>query len=127
MFSSCNNTKKAAEVASNEIPSGRYEIRSAQGAPVYKLVFEVVASENKISGKTSCNTYSGNFTITNNEIKIGPLATTKMYCEEDVMEEEHRLFEAFNNAKTFVFDNNMFILSSETGIELRAFRMAESN
>jgi len=125
VFSSCNETKKVADIATDEIPSGRYEMMSVQGAPVYKLEFEIDASENKISGKTNCNTYGGNYTITNNEIKIGPLAVTKMYCEENNMEEERRIFEAFENAKTFVYDNNMFILSSEKEIILRAFRIIE--
>lgn len=125
VFISCNQTKKVAEVTSSEIPSGKYEIMNIQGAPVYKLVFEIDASENKISGKTNCNTYGGNYTIINNQIKIGPLMATKMYCEENVMKVEHSLFEAFNNAKTFVYDNNMFILSSETGVVLRAYKMVE--
>jgi len=127
LITSCNNTKKVAEVTTGEIPSGRYEIMSVQGAPVYKLEFEIDASENRISGKTNCNTYGGSFFITGNEIKIGPLVSTKMYCEENNMEEERRVFEAFGNAKTFVFDNNMFILSSEKGIVLRAFRIVEKD
>lgn len=125
MFSSCNGTKKTTEVATAEIPSGKYEIRSIQGAPVYKMSFDIDTSENKISGKTNCNTYSGNFSITNNEIKFGPFVATKMYCEEQVMKEEQNLFKAFNNAKTFVFDNNMFTLSSEEGIVLRAYRLVK--
>jgi len=125
MFSSCNGTKQITEVVLDEIPSGKYEIRSIQGVPVYKMYFDIEATENKISGKTNCNTYSGNFSITNNEIKFGPLVATEMYCEEHVMKEEHNLFKAFNNAKTFVFDNNMFTLSSEEGIVLRAYRLVK--
>mgnify|MGYP000682526576 CR=1 FL=1 len=125
VFSSCNGTKKTTEVATNEIPSGKYEIKSIQGVPVYKMSFDIDTSENKISGKTNCNTYSGNFSITNNEIKIGSLVATKMYCEEHVMKEEQNLFKAFSNAKTFMFDNNMFTLSSEEGILLRAYRLVK--
>jgi len=125
MFSSCNGTKQITEVVLDEIPSGKYEIRSIQGTPVYKMYFDIEATENKISGKTNCNTYSGNFSITNNEIKFGPFVATEMYCEEHVMKEEHNLFKAFNNAKTFVFDNNMFTLSSEEGIVLRAYRLVK--
>ncbi|MBE9490038.1 MAG: META domain-containing protein, partial [Bacteroidetes bacterium] len=125
VFSSCNNTQKIAEITPNEIPSGNYEIKSIQGEPVYKLSFDVDTSENKISGKTNCNSYSGTFSLTNNKIEIGPLSATEMYCEENVMKVEHSLFEAFSNAKTFVYDNNMFVLSSETGIVLRAFRIVK--
>ena len=125
LFGSCNNTKKIAELPVNEIPSGKYEIRSVHGAPIYKLSFDINASENKISGKTNCNTYSGPFSINNNEIKIGPLAATKMYCEENVMEVERNIFKAFAEAKTYLYDNNMFTLSSENGVLLRAFRVVK--
>ena len=126
VFSSCNETKKIAEVKPNEIPSGKYEIRNIKGAPVYKMSFDLDASENKISGKTNCNTYSGNYTLTNNEFSFGPIMSTKMYCEEHVMKEEHNLFKAFGEATTFVFDNNMFTLSSEEGVLIRAFRLANN-
>ena len=125
LFSSCNNTKKVAEVSSEEIPSGKYEIRSIQGAPVYKMYFDIDTSENKISGKTNCNSYGSNFSITNNEIKIGPLTATEMYCEENVMKVEHSIFKAFGDAKTFVYDSNMFTLSSEEGIILQAYRLVK--
>ncbi len=125
VFSSCNETKKVVEVESNEILSGKYEIKSTQGVPANKLFFEIDASENKISGKTNCNTYGGNFSVTNNEINIGPLMVTKMYCEEHVMKEEHSIFKAFGDAKTFVYDNNMFTLSSEEGVVLQAYRLVK--
>jgi heat shock protein HslJ len=39
--------------------------------------------ENKISGKSACNQYSGNFTNPkSNLIKIGMLTATKMYCTD---------------------------------------------
>jgi len=123
--SSCNNTKKVVEVAPNEIPSGTYEIRSVHGVPIYKLSFDIDGSENKISGKTNCNSYGSNFSITNNEIKIGPLTATEMYCEENVMKVEHSIFKAFGDAKTFVYDSNMFTLSSEEGIILQAYRLVK--
>ena len=125
VFSSCNNTKKVVEVTSNEIPSGTYQIRSVHGAPIYKLSFDIDASENKISGKTNCNSYGGNFSINNNEINLGPLMATEMYCEENVMKVEHSIFKAFGDAKTFVYDNNMFTLSSEEGIVLQAYRLVK--
>ena len=123
--SSCNNTKKIVEVTLNEIPTGTYEIRSVHGTPVYKLSFDIDASESKISGKTNCNSYGGNFSITTNEINIGPLMATEMYCEEDVMKVEHSIIKTYGDAKTFVYDNNMFTLSSEEGIVLQAYRLVK--
>ena len=125
LFSSCNNTKKVAEVSSEEIPSGKYEIRSIQGAPVYKMYFDIDTSENKISGKTNCNSYSGNYSLTNNNINFGTFISTKMYCEEHVMKEEHMLLKSYKDATSFVFDNNMFTLSSKEGVLLQAYRLVK--
>lgn len=125
-ISSCSGTKKTTEeFVKGEIPSGEYEIRSIYGGAVYKLAFEVDATEKRIFGKTNCNTFSGNFTNTTDEIKIGPLVTTKMYCEDHVMKVEASLFKAFNEATTYVFDNNMFTLSSKEGVVLRSYRMVK--
>ncbi len=126
VFSSCNGTKKIAEVTPNEIPSGKYEIRNILGAPVYKMSFDIDASENKISGKTNCNTYSGNYSLANNEFSFGPIISTKMYCEEHVMKEEQNLFKSFGDATNFVFDNNMLTLSSKDGVLIRAYLLVNN-
>ena len=126
VFSSCNGTKKTAEVTITDIPSGTYQMRSIMGAPVYKMTFDVDASENKISGKTNCNTYSGNYSLTNNEFNFGSIISTKMYCEEHVMKEEQNLFKSFGNATNFVFDNNMLTLSSEEGVLIQAYRLVKN-
>ena len=126
VFSSCNGTKKTAEVTITDIPSGTYQMRSIMGAPVYKMTFDVDASENKISGKTNCNTYSGNYSLANNEFNFGSIISTKMYCEEHVMKEEQNLFKSFGNATNFVFDNDMLTLSSEEGILIQAYRLVKN-
>ncbi len=126
MISSCKETKKTIEAPSSEIYSGKYEIKSLNGSELArKLYFTVETSENKISGKTDCNSYFGNYTVTNNnEIKIGPLAATEMYCEEHVMKVERELFKAYSDTKTFSFDSNMLTLFSVDGTLLvRAYKL----
>lgn len=125
MFFSCNETKKTIEAPSYEVYSGKYEIKSINGRELKsKLYYTIDASENKISGKTDCNSYFGNYTVTNkNEIKIGPLAATEMYCEEPVMKIEREIFKAYNDSKTFSFDNNMLTLFGEDGtLLIRAYK-----
>lgn len=128
MITSCKETKTTTEVPSYEVYSGTYELRSLNGKELArKLVFNIDASENKINGKTDCNSYFGTYTVTNNnEIKIGPLASTEMYCEEDVMKVEREIFQAYNNSKTFSFDNNMLTLFAEDGsLLVRAYKTSK--
>ena len=126
IFISCKETNKVAENTPSQIPSWKYEIRSVQGKPLNsKQYISFIASENKISGKTACNGYSGGYTIEKNTINFGPLAATKMYCEEHVMKAENSFFSALNNTSTFVIDNNMLTLvSGDTGaVMLKAFKI----
>ena len=97
MIISCKETKKTIKVSSNEFYSGKYEIKNLNGNELSRnLRFTIETSENKISGKTNCNNYFGTYTVSNaNELKIGPLSATEMYCEEKVMKAERELFKAY--------------------------------
>lgn len=128
IITSCKETKKTIEAPVNEISSGKYEIISLNGSELArKLNFTLDTTESKISGKTDCNSYFGAFAATNQTgIKIGPLASTEMYCEENVMKVETDLFKAYNNAKTYSFDKNMLTLFNEDGaLLIRAYKLSK--
>ncbi len=48
----------------------------------------------EISGSGGCNTYSGPYTLDGTHITIGPLASTQMACEQNVMDQEAAFFAA---------------------------------
>ena len=126
MIISCKETKKTIEAPYNEVYSGEYEIKSLNGNESSRaLSFTIETSENKISGKTNCNSYFGTYTISKaNELKIGPLVATEMYCEENVMKTERELFKAYNDSKTFNFDGKMLTIFNEGGALLvRAYKI----
>ena len=117
MIISCKETKKTIEAPYIEVYSGEYEIKSLNGNESSRaLSFTIETSENKISGKTNCNNYFGTYTISNaDELKIGPLVATEMYCEENVMKTERELFKAYSDSKTFNFDGKMLTIFNEGG------------
>lgn len=128
MFISCKETKKTIKVSSNQFYSGEYEIKSLNGNELSgTLSFTIETSENKISGKTNCNNYFGTYTVsTANELKIGPLSATEMYCEEKVMKAERELFKAYNDSKTFSFDGKMLTLFNEDeALLIRAYKISK--
>ncbi len=129
VFMSCNGTKNTSKKTTAEIVSGKYEIRDVEGSTnVYKLYFEINTSENSISGKTGCNGFSGNYTISENNITFLPFISTKMYCEEHVMKVEKNIFKAFSGTKKFTFDNNMLTLINEDGtVSLKAYKENKNN
>ena len=124
-FISCKETKKTVETTT-KMYSGKYEIKSLNTQQLKrKLFFKIDSNENKISGKTDCNTYFGNYIVTNNnKIEIEPLGVTKMYCEDDVMKVESELFKAFRSTMTFNFDNNMLTFYNREGnLIIRAYKI----
>ena len=128
MIISCKETKKTIEAPYNEVYSGEYEIKSLNGNESSRaLSFTIETSENKISGKTNCNNYFGTYTISNaDELKIGPLGATEMYCEEKVMKTERELFKAYKDSKTFSFDGKMLTLFNKEGtLLIRAYKISK--
>jgi heat shock protein HslJ len=124
-FISCKETKTTVEKKMINVYSGNYEIKSLNNQQLErKMFFTIDSNENKISGKTDCNTYFGNYIVTNNKIEIEPLGVTKMYCEDDVMKVESELFKAFRSTITFNFDNNMLTFYNKEGnLIIRAYKI----
>jgi len=54
--------------------------------------------DGQLSGSSGCNTYNGSYTLEGNAITIGPLATTKMACPDDIMAQEQQFLAALASA-----------------------------
>ena len=87
VFISCNCTKTAT--ATPSIYDNAWELEYISGS---RIAFDGLYPENKptvmfdktemrISGNSSCNGYSGDFTLTENQIKIGEIMQTMRFCE----------------------------------------------
>jgi heat shock protein HslJ len=74
---------------------GDYEVTTvgSNDYSEYDITLSIeMGEENKISGKSACNQYFGSFkNPEKNQIKIGMLAGTKMYCSDlDEIEKDYR-------------------------------------
>ena len=67
--------------------------------------FSLTFSKNDglVFGKTDCNNFSGQYTVTGNDISFGPLAMTQMYCEGS---EETDFSSAVASSTSFSFDKD---------------------
>ena len=72
-------------------------------------------SNSQVSGSAGCNTYQGTYRSTRavgrNTIQIGPLATTRMMCDEPLMEQEQLYLAALEAATGYTIEG--FALSIE--------------
>ncbi|NIV29798.1 MAG: META domain-containing protein, partial [Anaerolineae bacterium] len=59
-----------------------------------KTEITAIFEDGELTGSAGCNTYNGTYTTTagaeENEIEVGPLATTRMACQERIMDQEAR-------------------------------------
>jgi hypothetical protein len=62
----------------------------------------------EVSGSAGCNTYRGTYRSTRavgrNTIKFGPLATTKMMCDEPLMDQEELYLAALESATAYTIE-----------------------
>ncbi|MFV0321408.1 MAG: META domain-containing protein [Alphaproteobacteria bacterium] len=66
------------------------------------------ATENTISGFAGCNNIRGNFNVTKNDIKFGPIASTKKACFHDIYEPQ--LLNALNKANSYQLKDGLLTL-----------------
>jgi heat shock protein HslJ len=75
------------------------------------------AEDGTISGESGCNSFSGSYEVTGNQITIGPLATTRMACNEPVgvMEQETQYLAALQSASSYLIEGNVLELRTKDG------------
>ncbi len=64
----------------------------------------------RISGSGGCNRYFGSYTLTNDQINISPLGSTRMACEPAHMEQEDRFFQALSAAERYEMSNGELLI-----------------
>jgi heat shock protein HslJ len=74
-------------------------------------------ADGTLSGKSGCNSYSGSYKVEGSKISIGPIASTKMYCNEPagVMEQETQYLLALESAATYRIEGNSLELRTQDG------------
>jgi heat shock protein HslJ len=66
-----------------------YRVADALTAPLADRVPTLrFGSDGSVSGTTGCNRYMGQYTLDDDELALTPLASTRMMCDTDVMEQE---------------------------------------
>jgi putative lipoprotein len=77
----------------------------------------------RASGFAGCNRFSGSYTLTGEQVKFGPMAATKMYCEQ-AQPIEDRYFAALGSVVSWSVAADALTLSSDTGPVLRFRELA---
>ena len=71
-----------------------------------------------VSGNSGCNSYSGNYTVNGTSLSIGPLISTQMACEPDVMDQEQLYLSALQGAASFDLPGGQLVIFDAGGQEI---------
>lgn len=101
----CSGTQEAAvapdaavsgeAVASERLDTGSWTLVEASTGPLATLEHArqvtMAFDEGHVSGYGGCNRYMGSYTVTGERLVIGPVASTKRYCEGEGNQVEQAL------------------------------------
>ena len=73
------------------------------GLITYSTVTLDFSTQGQVSGNSGCNTYNGGYETKGDQLKVGPLASTRMFCDKPagVMDQEQQYLAALQNAATY--------------------------
>lgn len=78
--------------------------------------------DGRVAGRAGCNRYHGPFQADGERIRIGPLASTRMACPPDVMEQEAAYLAALGRATVSRIDGDRLELRDDGGALQVAFQ-----
>ncbi|MEU1315121.1 META domain-containing protein [Streptomyces tibetensis] len=73
-----------------------------------------------VSGRLGCNKVNAKATVRDGHITLGPPATTRMMCEDSLMDAEKKLLRLFDGKLKYGVDHQTLTLTSENGTSVRA-------
>jgi heat shock protein HslJ len=91
---------------------------AAGQVPAGITVTATFGSDGQVTGRAGCNDYFGPYTIDGEAISVGPLASTRMACEDAVMAVENAYLGALGSAATWAATSAALTLVTADGGEL---------
>ncbi|MCA9949427.1 MAG: META domain-containing protein [Anaerolineales bacterium] len=88
----------------------------------------IFGNDGNLSGSASCNTYNAAYTVDDQNITIGPSATTMMFCgePEGIMDQESAYLAAIETAVTFTITGDELELLNDQGTRVAIYVAASA-
>ena len=71
-----------------------------------------LSKDGNLSGNVGCNSFSGTFSATNNQIKFGAIASTMMACPDPIMQQESTILKVFDGTTNFSLASGLLTISN---------------
>ena len=98
-----------------ELEGGPVEIGPDEIRPTLVLDLE----ESRVTGSGGCNHLTGTFALSEDELRFGPLATTRMACPEPALEREQAFLAALERVTSYELDDRTLALHAADGVVAR--------
>ena len=94
--------------------NGKQAVVSILGGTTITATFN---KDGSLTGNAGCNNYNGTYSVSGNQITIGPLASTRKFCNtpEGVMDQESQYLAALGTAATYQIEGNTLELRTKDG------------
>ena len=115
VFTNCDETKKVVEVAGSVQLTGSYKVTEANdtATPENKIIsFAINALNKSIKGSTSCNSFSGKYTVDVFSLKFSEMGISENYCDDKAQKSEENLMRAFKATGSYLLKDNILTLYS---------------
>lgn len=128
LFASCGRAESALPGGqADPLAGSKWALQSYGPAGQFKQATGQPTAEfagGKISGNGSCNGFSGSYTVSGADLKIGELLSTMMACaDQALMQQESDYVNALTRARGFTLAGDQLTISYDGG-ELRFMRQA---
>jgi heat shock protein HslJ len=131
----CETTKNPMNSAPSQpavnLAGTQWTLEEIDGKPVIENSKATLAflQAGRVSGNGSCNRFMGPAEISGNQIKMGPLAGTKMMCEAAPSEQESTYLKALEGAQRFAIQDGkllVYVAGSDMVLRFHAATTAEN-
>ena len=128
-----NNTTATATVAAESSLIGTWQLTSflgtngqTVGAVAGSVPLVTFSRDGSVTGTAGCNHFTANYTVSGNQLSIGPTVSTLMACPAPagVMDQEQRIFELFPLTAGYTITGSTLALLDRSGNRIMTFDRA---
>ena len=94
-----------------ETLAGEWTVTAIAGEPALSDAPATVTfgPDGRVSGTTGCNHFGGSYTVEDGELRLGPLAITKMMCPSPQTKQEASVLDVLNAVRGASVDGNLVL------------------
>lgn len=108
------------EEREDQLNGTRWNLMSLNGNPVIegRNPVELAFAEGKVTGSTGCNHMFGSYSLTNDELALSGLGSTRMACTPELNQQEQLFLQALGAIEGYTIADDQLTLLYDGGKEL---------